>query len=334
MDSKVFERFCASISALSGSQIHKLRRALGSLDNRMQALTAIEQRRAGRAACPYCDHERMTRWGMTRTCVQRLRCNECSRTFSSTTGTPLAGIHSPARFQNVLADMFSHHPGSCRSLSDALEIDKMTVWRWRQKIIQALLGCGAEDLGGIVEADEKFFRESRKGSREWVNHNRVPLNHPAPDRPRWIDFKRQKLKLPAGISRYQIPVLTIADRGGARRADVMSDRSATPVVATLEKRLRPDTVLCSDGDAAYGFFARKKGISHYRIDPKNGPFVIDKAFHIQNINSLHDRFERFMKPFRGPATKNLPFYASWFIARTLGPRQTSIDDAWDRLVAK
>ncbi len=69
---------------------------------------------------------------------------------------------------------------------------------------------GASDLGGVVEADEKFFRghrrgllrlktlhsrvfsasqticEARKGSREWVRHQRDPSHHPKPDRMRWV----------------------------------------------------------------------------------------------------------------------------------------------------
>jgi hypothetical protein len=93
----------------------------------------------------------------------------------------------------------------------------MTVWRWRQKIIGTLGSAGASDLGGLVEADEKFFRESCKGSRQWVRHQRDPINHPKPDRMRWVDYKRTRTKLPAGISNYQIPVLTMADRAGAGR---------------------------------------------------------------------------------------------------------------------
>ncbi len=81
----------------------------------------------------------------------------------------------------------------------------MTIWRWRQKISGALGGSGSSVLGGIVEADEKFFRESRKGSREWVRHQRDPLNHPKPDRMRWVDYKLTGTRLPAGISKYPSP---------------------------------------------------------------------------------------------------------------------------------
>ena len=273
-----------------------------------------------------------TRWGSTRIGVQRMRCASCRRTFSSTTGTVVAGIHSPARFHQVVLDMFGDHPRSCRRLGHVLDLDRMTIWRWRQKIIHAL-GAGASGLGGVVEADEKFFRESRKGSREWVRHQRDPLNHPKPDRMRWVDYKRTGTNLPAGISKYQIPVLTMADRAGARRADVLPDHSAPPLIAVLARHLHTDAVLCTDRDPAYDFFARQNGVPHYRIDAKKGPFVIDKAFHIQTINSLHDRFERFMEPFRGPATRNLAGYASWFIARSVRDQAERVEDTWDRLMA-
>ncbi len=61
-----------------------------------------------------------------------------------------------------------------------------------------------------------------------------------------------------------------------------------------------------------------------------GPFVIDKAFHAQTMYCLHDRFERFMEPFLGPATKNLTGYASWFIARTIRDEAERVEGAWDR----
>jgi transposase-like protein len=333
MDAKSFRRLCTALVDLTGPQLKELRASLRSLNARMQAIGAIEKRREGAVACPHCSHGSSTRWGSTRIGVQRMRCASCRRTFSSTTGTVVAGVHSPARFHQVVIDMFSDHPHSCRRLGRALGLDKMTIWRWRQKIIRALYGSGASHLGGVVEADEKFFRESRKGSREWVRHQRDPINHPKPDRMRWVDYKRTRTKLPAGISKYQIPVLTMADRAGARRADVLPDHSAPPLMAALARCLRSDAVLCSDRDPAYDFFARQNGVPHYRIDAKKGPFVIDKAFHVQTINSLHDRFERFMKPFRGPATRNLAGYASWFIARSVRDESERVEDAWDRLMA-
>ena len=321
------------LNGLTGRQLKELLAALKSLDARTQALGAIGMRREGPRICPHCGGDRSTRWGSTRTGIQRMRCASCRPTFSSTTGTALAGIHSPARFHQAAPDMFHDQPRSCRRLGKALGLDKMTIWRGRQTVIRALANSGASDLGGIVEADEKFFREPRKGSREWVKYQSEPINHPKPDRMRWVDYKLTRTQLPAGISKYQIPVLTMADRAGARRADVAPDHSAPPRIDVRARCLRSDAVLCSDGDPAYGFSLGGPACRTIASMQRKAPSSSTGLCHIQTINSLHDRFERFMEPFRGPATKNLPGYASWFIARSVRTEPARVDDAWDRLMA-
>jgi hypothetical protein len=125
----------------------------------------------------------------------------------------------------------------------------------------------------------------------------------------------------------------MADRARAKRVDVMPGQSAAPLIKTLGLRLRSDLVLCSDGDPAYALFARTNGLPLYKIDATKGPFVLEAAFHILDINILHDIFERLMKSFRGPAAKYLPRYTAWFIARSSGSKPERIEDAWDKLVA-
>ncbi len=224
----------------------------------------------------------------------------------------------------------SGRPGSCRALAGQLGIDKMTVWRWRMRLLRVLLGDGeirARRLEGIVEVDEKFFRVSRKGSREWVDDERDPARHPKPDRPRWRDFRRLRRLFPPGLSRWQIPVLTMTDRAGGHRADVLPHRQESILIARLDAHLGQDPVLCTDGDSAYQHLARRRGIPYCRLHSKIGPGVIRKAFHLQNINSLYGRFESFMTPFRGPATKNLPAYAAWFIATLFATRKDATETA-------
>lgn len=51
------------------------------------------------------------------------------------------------------------------------------------------------------------------------------------------------------------------------------------------------------------------------------------------VDNLHSRFESFMKPFCGPATKNLPGYAAWFITKLTGDETAAHGAAWQRLLA-
>ena len=99
-----------------------------------------------------------------------------------------------------------------------------------------------------------------------------------PDRPRWRDYQRLGLLRPAGISKWQIPVLTVTDRAGARRADLLPDRRAESLVAVLERHVGQDAVLCSDGDGAYDLFARARALpwGHRRA-------LIDIWFLTQNL---------------------------------------------------
>ena len=271
------------------------------------------------------------RWGAARSGVERMRCVTCRRTFSSTTGTAVSVIHSQAGFHQVVMDMFSDHSRSCRRLGEALGFDRMTIWRWRQR----------SSVSSVVRA--------RPGWAAWSKRTRNSSGDPGKARENGSDIRaiRSNTQSRAGYAGWTPnarghrwrPGSRISDPGphdggskGVRRADCSQPLCAA-TYGVLSRCFRNDAVLCSDRDPAYDFFARQTGVPHYRIDAKKGPFVIDKAFHIQTINSLHDRFERFMEPFRGPATKNLTGYASWFIARSVRTEPERVEDAWDRLMA-
>lgn len=332
MDGMRFRSLCANIELLTVEQLRALRQRLQSIDARRDVLARIDQRRQVLERCVHCGGPDLVAWGSTRTGLQRLRCKRCKRTFSAATGTVVARIRLPEKLQQALEDMLGPVPSFCRGLAARLGVDKMTVWRWRIAILKALTGGGADDLGGIVEADETCQRESRKGSREWVRHEREPERFPAPPRPRWRDFRRLGLLRPAGLSKWQVPILTIADRAGGRCVERLPDRRAESLVVALDARVQHDAVLCSDGDGAYRMFARAHGMPHYRIDARNGPKVIRGAFHIQTVNNLHSRFKAFLKPFCGPATKNLPAYVAWFITRLAG-KAAAYDKAWKSILA-
>jgi len=335
MDNTAFKTFSSKIPHLSGLQVGKVLGQLDTVDSNLQALAALEQgSKTGPACCPHCHNDKTICWGRSRTGLQRRRCRECLKTFCATTGTALAGLHKPGLFYKVLKNMFDAAPPlSCRRLALELLLDKMTIWRWRQKVLQALASTDKQQLDGILEGDEKFFRESRKGSREWVNHQKEPDRFPKPGRPRWCDYRRLGLPFPGGTSRFQIPVLTVINRTGDAGADVLPNHRAETLIAVLPRHVAPDAVLCTDGDPAFSLFATAHSVTHYSINATKGPRIIGKAFHIQTVNSLHDRFERFMSPFRGSATKYLKGYTAWFITRSVHNEKNAITKTWQAILA-
>ena len=72
-----------------------------------------------------------------------------------------------------------------------------------------------------------------------------------------------------------------------------------------------DAVLCFDGANGYMNLAAAVGLEHFVVGSKPGTRVAAGCHHIQNVNSLHARYKRFIKPFCGPATKNFAGYIRW-----------------------
>ena len=56
-------------------------------------------------------------------------------------------------------------------------------------------------FSGIVEVDETYQGEWRKGSREWVRHIADRANIAKPPRPRWEHYTAQGLKAMRGLSK-------------------------------------------------------------------------------------------------------------------------------------
>lgn len=202
-------------------------------------------------SCPHCRCAQLRSWGMTGRGLRRLRCGGCRRTFSETTGRPGIRSRRPEALDAVLDDMLGPEPSSCRVLAARLGVHHMTVWRWRIRLLARFRGAlalrdeaPARPQDGGQEDGAVFARESRKASREWVNHARWPAVFPPPPRPRWRDLAPGEAP-PGGWGAWRVTARLGMGRGEDRKA------------------------------------------------------------------GLQDRFERFLAPFRGPATRHLGGYVAW-----------------------
>lgn len=219
MQAHDFRQFLDRFNDLNPAQIEDARTRIWDVRRKTEALAEIESRTEREHKCPHCGNDRRQKWGRTRTKVQRYRCLGCQKTFCGRTTSTIRHIHRPDLFLEVIRDMLgTRTPSSIRQLANRLGLDKNTIWRWRLIIMRGLSGSSDCQFSGIVEVDETYQKESRKGSREWVRHKRDPLNHPKPPRLRWYDYTKLGVKMQRGLSQWQLPILTVVDRGGARRA--------------------------------------------------------------------------------------------------------------------
>ncbi len=321
-----FRRFLDAIGKLNPAQIEDARTKISDLRRKSGAISEIEGRTYREHKCPFYGDPRRQKWGRTRTRVQRYRCCGCQKTYAGRTGSAIGRIHRPDLFMESLRDMLgSPAPQSVRKLAKQLNLNKYTIWRWRMLVFSIIWNSSiAASFSGIIEADETYQRESRKGSREWVRHFANPQDIPQPPRPRWEDFTTQGLKMMRGLSRWQLPILTVADRGGSRLIQRLPNRKSATVERAMKLLVPSDAVLCSDGGNGYKDLAAAQGLEHFVVGSKPGTRVAAGCYHIQNVNSLHARYGRFIEPFCGPATKNLNGYIRWLEVRMAGVQAADV----------
>ena len=212
-----FRRFLGNLDKLNPAQIEDAQTKIRDLPRKTEAVSEFEARTIQEYKCPSCGDNRRQKWGRARTKIQRYRCNGQMKTYSGRTGSAIGRIHRPDLFMVVLRDMLGTSvPLWVRNLARQLGLNKYTVWRWRTLAFSIIGTGGATSFSGIVEADETYQRDSRKGSREWVRHLADPKKVATPP------------PLMLGLSRRQFPILTVADRGGAHHFKRLPNRrSAT-----------------------------------------------------------------------------------------------------------
>ena len=170
-------------------------------------------------------------------------------------------------------------------------------------IIGALTPGPDNALAGIVEVDEAPQRESRKGAREWVWHQRGLATHPAPPRPRWRADRRRggsATAPPDGWRAWEKTLLAATDRAGHRAFEAIADACRTAISGALLPVMAPDALLCTDGHATYERIAKDARIPHFALGAGRRSKRTPRSHHIDTVTALIGRFRTFMQRFGRP----------------------------------
>ena len=215
------------------------------------------------------------------------------------TGTPLSGLHHKERWLSFGASLAKGE--TVKASAARCDVAVSTAFRWRHRFLAAARS-DSEVLKGIVEADETYVLESRKGVRGLGRKAR----------------RRGGKAKKRGLSREQVPVLMAADRSGTTVSAVLPRVDAAALTAALDPVVAKDALLVSDGGASYPPCAAALGVSHEVLNRSMGERVRGDL-HVQTVNSRHSRLKDFLRPRRGIATRYLDNYLSWFHLVGLAP---------------
>jgi transposase-like protein len=246
--------------------------------------------------CPHCSEHRIRANGKLKG-VQRYVCNGCKKNFSETTGKFWYNIKKKDKLNRYLYCLLSGY--SIRKSAKETEISIQTSFDWRHKLLTSFSSVSAEEFQGIVESDDLFFPYSEKGNRHL---DRKPR-------------KRGEKASKAGISDEKVAVVATCDRSGNKDFKVATRGriSKKDLEKVLKGKLDKADVLCSDGHRSYGAFAKANTIPHKKFNASKGQRSVDKVYHVQNVNNMDMRLNKFMGSFNGVATKYLQNYLNWFL---------------------
>ncbi len=290
MKAAEFQRLVAHLGELTPEQRRALGEALSGEGDATETMAVIEARFAEKGLCPHCQGEAQ-KWGHAAG-LRRYRCRSCKTTFNAVTGTPLAWLkkrNKLAAYGQAMVDGLS-----LRKAATRCGIDLTTAFRWRHLLLEIPAATTPKALTGVVEADETYFLESKKGSRKLGR------------KPRKRGGKARK----RGLSDEQIPVIVSRDRSGATLTAVLPAVTTASLTTALDQVVAKDAALVSDGAKAYRAFANATGRLHVALVASAGERSFG-TYHIQNVNAYTSGLKGWMARFKGVATIYLPHYLGW-----------------------
>lgn len=308
MKSKEFQALTEGLLKLTPRQRGLLSEQLRKTEHANAVHELVESRVRAKPVCPQCGDGHIARWGSA-SGSQRYRCAGCRSTFNALTGTPLARLRHKEKWYGYAQQMAEGN--SIRKSADHSGVHRNTSFRWRHRFLALPTEQKAKSLVGIVEADETFFLESFKGKKRGMAR-----------KPRKRGGKASK----RGVSGEQIPVLICRDRTGSTTDFVLPKADKKHITAALKPIVATDAVLCTDGSKAACAAIRSMGIVHRSVNLSAGVRVLDKVYHVQNVNAYDSRLKTWIRRFHGVATHYLPSYLGWqrLNDRTKTPMSSSI----------
>ena len=258
-----------------------------------------EERFTGGMVCPICGCiGNIVRNGHRKDGKQRYFCKDCHKSFLSTTRSITSGSSKDLNvWKRYIECMINKMP--YRQAAQICKIHRNTAFIWRHKILDALHTAQEFNLEGIIEADETFFPISYKG-----NHKRSSFKMPRDSHKRGHSIHTR------GISKKQVCVSCAVDRSNNYLSMIaaLGRIKTKDLHVVYDGKIKDNSTLCTDKMNSYVRFANSNNIKLVQLKTGKAKKGI---YHIQHINAYHSELKRFMKIFKGVATKYLNNYLLW-----------------------
>ena len=215
-------------------------------------------------SCPDCNSQNKMKNGTNDSGSQRYKCKDCGRGYTATTNTIFDGTdYSWDEMVNIIKDLINdtNIEYTAKNLRQGEEIKLSTIWNIRHRILEIMARMPLPRLSGVIQIDEKYFRESQKGSRSLVN-----MVEPTKTRRKRRNYQASK----AGIFGPEfVNVLCAVDSYGHWWAKpVCLGPMTMNEINDLGNYIDEVAYICTDALSIYSFWCKEKKWKHY-IEPSN-----------------------------------------------------------------
>ena len=304
------EKLLAEVESLSTSELKKISAKIFEILNGTDNVCLNCNDNHTVSCCKKCGCTDILKYGKDKNGKQRYKCNGCGCTFVYNSCSVISNSNKRTSVWMKYIDCLlgGYSLAKCAFVCD---ISVQTVFLWRHKILSALAKdqCGRR-LSGIIEADETYFAVSYKG-----NHTRNSnFVLPRKAHRRGNDCK--------DMTGSRACVMYALERNGQTYGECLGKGQPTVNVISYAfgDRLERESIFISDkASGTCLYFAQRDDIEFVsvaaHVNPKlhRSPPEIRGVYHIQNINNMHARFRRFLRPYNGVATKYLNNYVNLFV---------------------
>ena len=309
MNIQKVENLINLISTLSTKEVEFLKSQLNSNVNKNNNIEFYTPN-----CCTYCGSIKFHKH-YKRNNKQRYKCYDCKKTFTSTTSTALNYLHQSHydKFNKFIECAINNL--SLKRTAEICNISVSYAFNWTHKIINYLTNKqqSNEFISGLIEMDEIYFRNSKKGNlkngigRKSRIHGYVPY-----------------LEDSVGLSKDKVCITTAIDR--TKNISINFIGFGKPNAENLnnnykDKIIEPNnSKVITDGDRVYLWFIKQIGCELKMLSKHNSnnhkirkiPIIENVngvRYYIQNINNFHSQIKDIINnKFKGVSSKYLVQY--------------------------
>ncbi|MDV3427173.1 MAG: transposase [Bacillota bacterium] len=248
----------------------------------------IQSRFREGAVCPHCGSRSVVKYGFFKG-KQRYRCKDCSRTFNIYTKTLLSWSHYKDKWGSFIETMKKDM--SLRQAEKEINVDYVTLFYWRHKIMNILNEANDTVLHGTIEMMSAKLPYLDKSYHKKDDPEEMEENEENLCRDIYFTFLYQ--------------------RDNRLKSYIYKDsRGVRNFIEDISYDIDNKSIICLNSSIPFRYSLLYK---KFKV-ADNGSKRYKRRFYFNadNVRKYLAQFKKWMTPFRGVSSKNLIKYSAFF----------------------